>query len=135
LDDGLAVGGADRGGDILGEVLAARVGARVELLPPVEVDALRDVVHDRAPQIVTGEIVGVPSQGGGEPVRAGPPELRGVDHALLTTADRNTLNRTTRLSPHTSGTGPADAQPCATAIPGFPGTPGAPVNRPSPLPR
>jgi hypothetical protein len=67
LDDGLAVGGAGRGGDVFGEVLAVRVGARVELLPPVEVDALRSVVHDRAPQIVTSEIVGVSSKGGGEP--------------------------------------------------------------------
>jgi hypothetical protein len=64
LDDGLAAG---RGGDVLGEILAVRVGALVELLPPVEVDALRDVVHDRAPQIVPGEIVGVSSQGDGEP--------------------------------------------------------------------
>jgi hypothetical protein len=71
LDDGFAAGGAGRGGDVLGEVLAVGFGALVELLPPVEVDALRDAVHDRAPQIVPGEIVGVSSQGGGEAYEQG----------------------------------------------------------------
>ncbi|WP_244207095.1 hypothetical protein [Streptomyces swartbergensis] len=66
-DDDHAAGGVGHGGHVLGEFLPARVGARVEVLLPVEVDAPGYPAVDRTLQIVLGEAIGVSSQGGGEP--------------------------------------------------------------------
>ncbi|WKX15958.1 hypothetical protein [Streptomyces sp. NL15-2K] len=66
-DDHHAAGRVGHGGHILGELLLARVGARVEILLPVQVDALGHVAFNRAVQIVLGEVIGVSSQGGGQP--------------------------------------------------------------------